>query len=327
MKLKVKKIDPLDSPLAVSNNIPIKRRKNSLKSKLWRDRYLLLLIFPGVLYFLIYRYIPMAGILLAFKDYSPFRGFTESPWVGLKYFKLIFEDAEVIQVIWNTLQISMLQIFFAFPISIVLALMLNEIRNQAYKRFLQSIVYLPHFLSWVVVVGITVIFLRSEGLINGVLVNFLDLNPIPFLTDPTLFKPIVILQVIWKESGWGTILFLAALSGISPHLYEAAVIDGASRLRQMWHITLPALKSTIVILLILRLGNVMDSGFEQIFLMLNPFNMETGNVLDTYVYFKGIQQANFSFATAVGLFKGIIGLILVVLANRLAKKFGEDGLY
>ncbi|MGB3100501.1 MAG: ABC transporter permease subunit, partial [Psychrobacillus psychrotolerans] len=139
--------------------------------------------------------------------------------------------------------------------------------------------------------------------------------------------PIVILQVIWKESGWGTILFLAALSGISPHLYEAAVIDGASRLRQMWHITLPALKSTIVILLILRLGNVMDSGFEQIFLMLNPFNMETGNVLDTYVYFKGIQQANFSFATAVGLFKGIIGLILVVLANRLAKKFGEDGLY
>lgn len=287
----------------------------------------MLLLLPGALYFLIYRYIPMIGLLLAFKDYSPFQGFLKSPWVGLKHFQSIFEDSEVIQVIWNTLQISMLQIIFAFPISIILALMLNELRNQMYKRFLQSVVYMPHFLSWVVVVGITVIFLRSEGLINNFLGSFLDMNPIPFLTDPALFKPIVVLQVIWKESGWGTILFLAALSGISPHLYEAAVMDGASRMRQIWHITLPALKSTIVILLILRLGNVMDSGFEQIFLMLNPFNMESGNVLDTYVYFKGIQQANFSFATAVGLFKGIIGLILVVLANRLAKRFGEEGLY
>ncbi|MGE7979430.1 ABC transporter permease [Psychrobacillus sp. NPDC093200] len=306
---------------------PKPSKNNSIKQKLWRDRYLLLLLLPGALYFLIYRYIPMVGILLAFKDYSPFIGFIDSPWVGLKYFRLIFEDAEVVQVIWNTLQISLLQIVFAFPISIILALMLNELRNQLYKRFLQSIVYMPHFLSWVVVVGITVIFLRSEGLVNNVLGTFLDINPIPFLTDPAMFKPIVILQVIWKESGWGTILFLAALSGISPHLYEAAVMDGASRMRQIWHITLPALKSTIVILLILRLGNVMDSGFEQIFLMLNPFNMESGNVLDTYVYFKGIQQANFSFATAVGLFKGIIGLILVVLANRLAKRFGEEGLY
>ncbi|UTE79288.1 sugar ABC transporter permease [Rossellomorea sp. KS-H15a] len=282
---------------------------------------------PGVLFFLIYRYIPMAGLLLAFKDYSPFRGFAESPWVGLKYFKLIFEGPDVIRVIWNTLQISLLQIIFAFPISILLALMLNELRNQVYKRFLQSIVYMPHFLSWVVVVGITVIFLRSEGLVNNFFVSKLGMETIPFLTDPAWFKPLIVLQVIWKESGWGTIIFLAALSGISPHLYEAAVMDGANRWRQIWHITLPALKSTIIILLILRLGNVMDSGFEQIFLMLNPFNMETGNVLDTFVYFKGIQQANYSFATAVGLFKGVVGLVLVVVANRLAKRFGEDGLF
>ena len=327
MDIKKGKVDIQESDLAISNKVPIQPKKSSLKRKLWRDRYLLILLIPGILYFIIYRYIPMVGILLAFKDYSPFRGFFDSPWVGLKYFYLIFEDAEVIQVIWNTLQISLLQIVFAFPISIILALMLNEIRNQMYKQFLQSIVYLPHFLSWVVVVGLTVIFLRSEGLVNSFLGDFWGMNPIPFLTDPALFKPIVILQVIWKESGWGTILFLAALSGISPHLYEAAVMDGASKLRQIWHITLPALKSTIVILLILRLGNVMDSGFEQIFLMLNPFNMESGNVLDTYVYFKGIQQANFSFATAVGLFKGIVGLTLVVLANRLAKRFGEEGLY
>ncbi|WP_462409971.1 ABC transporter permease [Neobacillus sp. Marseille-QA0830] len=298
-----------------------------MKNKLWKDRYLLLLIAPGILYFLVYRYLPMTGLLLAFKDYSPFRGFAESPWVGLKHFQSIFADAEVVQVIWNTLQLSMLQIVFAFPISIVLALMLNELRNQVFKRLVQSIVYLPHFLSWVVVVGITVIFLRSEGLINSFLVNVFHIKAIPFLTDPALFKPIIILQVIWKESGWGTIIFLAALSGINPNLYEAAIMDGANRWKQMWHITLPALKSTIIILLILRLGTVMDSGFEQIFLMLNPFNMESGNVLDTYVYFKGIQQANYSFATAVGLFKGIVGLVLVIAANRLAKRFGEDGLY
>ncbi|OCA83385.1 protein lplB [Bacillus sp. FJAT-27225] len=300
---------------------------SKFKKKLWRDRYLILLLLPGVLFFLIYRYIPMAGLLLAFKDYSPFRGFADSPWVGMKYFKLIFEDPEVIRVVWNTLQISLLQIIFAFPISILLALMLNELRNQVYKRFLQSIVYMPHFLSWVVVVGITVIFLRSEGLVNSLLNDVFQMEALPFLTDPAWFKPLIVLQIIWKESGWGTIIFLAALSGISPHLYEAAVMDGANRWRQIWHITLPALKSTIIILLILRLGTVMDSGFEQIFLMLNPFNMESGNVLDTFVYFKGIQQANYSFATAVGLFKGVVGLVLVVAANRLAKRFGEEGLY
>jgi putative aldouronate transport system permease protein len=247
--------------------------------------------------------------------------------VGFKYFIRIFEDAEVIKVIWNTLQISFLQIFMAFPISIILALMLNEVRNEAYKRIIQSMVYLPHFLSWVVVAGIFIVFLRGEGLINRFLVDYLGVSAIPFLTDPALFKPVIILQVIWKESGWSTIIFLAALAGVNPSLYEAAVIDGANRWRLLWHVTLPAIRSVIIILFILRLGNVMDTGFEQIFLMLNPFTMETGNVLDTYVYYKGIQQGDVSFATAVGMFKGLVGLVLVMLANRIAKKFGEDGLY
>ncbi|WP_407944349.1 ABC transporter permease [Ornithinibacillus californiensis] len=304
-----------------------KREPSRIRKRLWRERYLILLLIPGILYFLIYRYLPMGGIIIAFKDYSPFQGFIDSQWVGLKYFRLIFEDPEVVKVIWNTLQISFLQIIFAFPISIILALLLNELRNQYYKRFIQSIVYLPHFLSWVVVVGITVIFLRSEGLVNGFLDSAFGMDPIPFLTDPNLFKPLIVLQVIWKESGWGTIIFLAALAGVNPQLYEAAIMDGANRFRQAWHITLPAIKSTIIILLILRLGNVMETGFEHIFLMLNPFNMESGNVLDTFVYFKGIQQANYSFATAVGVFKGIVGLVLVVVANRLAKRFGEQGLY
>ncbi|HIW31460.1 MAG TPA: ABC transporter permease subunit [Candidatus Paenibacillus intestinavium] len=291
-----------------------------------REKYIYLLLLPGVLYFIIYRYVPMAGLIIAFKDFNPFVGFWDSDWVGFKHFARMFESTEVLQVLNNTIQLSLLQIFVAFPISIILALMLNELRNATLKRLIQSMIYLPHFLSWVVVVGIFVVFLRGDGLINSVLVQF-GIEPLPFLTDPAYFKPIVIIQVIWKEAGWGTIIFLAALAGVNPSLYEAAVIDGASRWRQLWHVTLPAIRSVIIILFILRLGSVMDSGFEQIFLMLNPFNMDVGNVLDTYVYFKGIQQGNIGFATAVGMFKGLIGLVLVLVANRLAKRLGEEGLY
>lgn len=302
-------------------------RWNKFKRRFWRERYVYLLLLPGIVYFLIYRYVPMGGLVMAFKDFNPFKGFWASEWIGLQHFSRIFEDDEVVRVLWNTIHISLLQILVAFPFSIVLALMLNEVRHEGYKRFVQSMVYLPHFLSWVVVVGIFVVFLRGEGLINTILTNAFGMDAIPFLTDPSLFKPIVTLQVIWKEAGWGTIIFLAALAGVNPSLYEAAVIDGANRWRQIWHVTLPAIRSVIVILFILRLGSVMDLGFEQIFLMLNPFNMDSGNVLDTYVYFKGIQQGNVGFATAVGMFKGLVGLVLVVAANHLAKRFGEDGLY
>jgi len=297
-----------------------------LLTRMNREKYIYLLLLPGVLYFIIYRYVPMAGLVIAFKDFNPFTGFWNSDWVGIKHFTRMFESSEVIQVLINTIQISLLQIFVAFPVSIILALMLNELRHATLKRFIQSLIYLPHFLSWVVVVGIFVVFLRGEGLVNSVLANF-GLEAIPFLTDPAYFKPIIILQVIWKEAGWGTIIFLAALAGVNPSLYEAAVIDGANRWRQLWHVTLPAIRGVIIILFILRLGSVLDTGFEQIFLMLNPFNMDSGNVLDTYVYFKGIQQGNIGFATAVGMFKGVIGLVLVLSANRLAKRFGEDGLY
>ncbi|MFD0959709.1 ABC transporter permease [Paenibacillus chungangensis] len=299
---------------------------SKLLNRMKRERYIYLLLLPGVLYFILYRYVPMAGLIIAFQDYNPFAGFKGSEWIGLSHFTRMFESSEVIQVLVNTIQISLLQIFVAFPVSIILALMLNEMRNELYKRFIQSMIYLPHFLSWVVVVGIFVVFLRGEGLVNSLLASF-GLEAIPFLTDPSYFKPIIIIQVIWKEAGWGTIIFLAALSGVNPSLYEAAVIDGANRWRQLWHVTLPAIRSVIVILFILRLGNVMDTGFEQIFLMLNPFNMDAGNVLDTYVYFKGIQQGNIGFATAVGMFKGLVGLVLVLGANKLAKRFGEEGLY
>lgn len=286
-----------------------------------------LFVLPGTLYFLIYKYVPLLGSVIAFQEYSPFQGFLHSDWVGLAHFKKIFDNPEVVQVLINTITLSFLQIAVAFPVPIVLALMLNETRHEWFKRLIQSLVYLPHFLSWVVVVGLVTIFLRSDGVVNGLLEHVFGIEPILFLQQPYLFKPLIVLEVIWKEAGWGTIVFLAALAGVNPELYEAAIVDGANRWRRIWHITLPGIRSTIVILLILRLGTVLDNGFEQIFLMLNPYVQEVGNVLDTYVYYKGILQSDFSFATAVGLFKSVVGLVLVVAANKLAKKFGEEGIY
>lgn len=303
------------------------KRWERIRKLMWKSRYMYAFVLPGLLYFLIYKYVPLIGAVIAFKDYSVFRGFQNSPWVGWKHFERIFDNPEVIQVLINTLVLSFLQIAFAFPAPILLAVMLNEVRWEWLKRSLQSIVYLPHFLSWVVVVGLFTIFLRSEGLINNMFGLWFGLDSIPFLQMPSLFKPLLVLEVIWKETGWSTIIFLAALAGVNPELYEAAVADGAGRLRRIWHITLPAIRSTVVILLILRLGTVLDNGFEQVFLMLNPYVMDVGNVLDTYVYYKGIEQSNFSFATAVGLFKSVVGLILVVGANQLAKKFGGEGIY
>nr|WP_235886086.1 ABC transporter permease subunit [Paenibacillus cymbidii] len=285
-----------------------------------------MLLIPGLAYFIVYRYVPMLGNIIAFQDFSPYQGFLKSDWVGWKHFARIFDDTEVLRVIRNTLWLSFLQIIFAFPVPVVLSIMMNELRSDRFKRITQSIVYLPYFLSWVVVIGIATVFLRSDGVINHI-TEWMGREPIVFLQEPSLFMPIIVIEVIWKESGWGTIIFLAALAGVNPSLYEAAVVDGAGRWRRIWHVTLPAIRGTVVILLILRLGNVLDSGFEQIFLMLNPFVMKAGDVLDTYVYFKGIQQADFSFGTAVGLFKGAVGLVLIVGANRLAKRFGEQGIY
>ena len=321
-------MNSVTNPVAPPNPNPAQRdHRSQIRRKIWQSRYMYLFVLPGLLYFLLYKYVPLLGSIIAFKDYSVFRGFSDSPWVGLKHFERIFANAEVVQVLINTLYLSFLQILFAFPAPIVLALMLNEVRKEWLKRIIQSIVYLPHFLSWVVIVGVATIFLRSDGLINDMLGSWFGISSIPFLQMPELFKPLLVLEVMWKETGWGTIIFLAALAGVNPELYEAAVVDGAGRMRRIWHITLPAIRSTIIILLILRLGSVLDNGFEQVFLMLNPYVMEVGNVLDTYVYYKGIEQSNFSFATAVGLFKSVVGLILVVGANRMAKKFGEEGIY
>lgn len=292
-----------------------------------RDKYLYLLAVPGLLFFLVFKYFPMWGLSLAFQNYSPFLGFWDSEWVGFKYLAEFFSNPDFMMLFRNTMAISLLNIVFFFPIPIILALLLNEVRLMAFKRIVQTIVYLPHFLSWVVIAGICfLLFGQADGIVNKLIEEFGG-KPVAFLIEPNYFWGMLTAQSIWKEAGWGTIIFLAALSGINQDLYEAARIDGANRWNQMRYITIPGIKSTIIVLLILRLGQVMDVGFEQIYLMMSGPVAHVADVFDTYVYRVGIQQGRFGYATVAGIFKSVVGLILVVLTNRLAKKFGEEGLY
>ncbi|MCZ8513965.1 sugar ABC transporter permease [Paenibacillus filicis] len=292
-----------------------------------RDRFLYVLALPGLLYFLIFRYVPMWGIVISFQNYSPYQGVTGSPWVGLEHFQRFFSNPDFLVLFRNTLAINALSLVLFFPLPIVLSLMLNEVRNAMYKKIIQSIVYLPHFLSWVIIVGITfLLFSTGDGAVNQILVS-LGFSKIDFLTNKNYFWGMLTAQSIWKDAGWGTIIFLAAMASIDPQLYEAAKMDGAGRFRQMWHVTLPGIRSVIIILLILRLGHIMDVGFEQVFLMMNGAVSEVADVFDTYVYRLGVKQGQFSYSTAVGLFKSVVGLLLVIGANKLAKKFGEEGVY
>ncbi|MFD0679199.1 MULTISPECIES: ABC transporter permease [unclassified Paenibacillus] len=292
-----------------------------------RDKVLYLLMLPGLLFFLIFKYVPMWGVIISFQDYSPYLGMLGSPWVGFDHFTRFFANPDFWLLFRNTMMISLLSLVFFFPVPIVMSLLLSEVKHRVFKRVVQSIVYLPHFLSWVVVVGITfLLFSQSSGIVNLVL-EFIGFSRVDFLSNPNWFWGMLTAQNIWKETGWGTIIFLAAIAGVDPQLYEAAKIDGANRLRQTWHITLPAIRSVIIILLILRIGQIMDVGFEQVFLMMNGAVSEVSDVFETYVYRVGIQGGQLSYSTAVGLFKSFIGLVLVILANRLAKRFGEEGVY
>lgn len=292
-----------------------------------RDRWLYLILLPGVLYFIIFKYVPMFGLVMAFEDYKPHLGFMTSPWVGMKHFERFFSEPQFWMLFRNTILLAIYNLVFFFPLPIVLALMLNEVRIGIFKRFAQTLLYLPHFVSWVVAVGIFYVLFTTEGGVVNELIQKIGIEKIPFMLSEDWFRPMIISQSIWKEAGWGTIIFLAALSGVDLQLYEAARMDGAGRWRQLWHITLPAIRSTIVILFILRLGSFLDTGFEHIFLMLNSMNREVGEVFDTFVYMKGLTQGQYSYSAAVGMFKSLVGLVLVLGSNWIAKKFGEEGVY
>ncbi|AOZ91786.1 ABC transporter permease [Paenibacillus crassostreae] len=302
-------------------------RRRSIWNGVKRDRFLYLLALPGIVFFILFKYVPMWGIVISFQDYSPYQGMWASPWVGFEHYIRFFSNPDFLILFRNTMAINLLSLVFFFPLPILLSVMMNELRGNKFRKTIQSIVYLPHFLSWVIIVGITFLLLSTgEGIINQLLVAA-GLNKIDFLTNSNYFWGLLTVQSIWKDAGWGTVLFLAAMAGIDPQLNEAAKIDGAGRFRQIWHITLPGIRSVVIILLILRIGHIMDVGFEQVFLMTNGAVSEVADVFDTYVYRLGIKQGQLSFSTAVGVFKSLVGLILVVGANKLAKKFGEDGVY
>lgn len=301
--------------------------KESALKKINKHKWLYIIFAPGALYFILFKYLPMWGVLVALKDFSPFLGFWGSPWVGFKHFENFFINPDFVRLFTNTLILSLMNIVFFFPAPIILALLLNEIRKEGYKKLIQTLVYVPHFISMIIVASITFILFNTQiGVVNNLLEPLIG-TKIAFLSDPEWFRPLIIGQTIWKETGWGTIIFLAALAGVDASLYEAAVVDGAGRLKQLWHITLPSIKSTIVIMLILRMGTVLDNGFEQIFVMTNSLNRSVADVFDTYVYKLGITQGAFSYSTAVGLFKSLIGLILIYSTNKIAKKLGETGLF
>jgi len=282
-----------------------------------------MMIIPGLLFFIIFKYVPMYGIIIAFKDFRISRGVFASPWVGLKHFAAFFSSPDFSQVMINTILLSFYKLIIGFPVPILFAILLNELHNIYFKRTVQTIAYLPHFISWVVIGNLVLILLSPKtGLISSMITSIFGIR-VNLLMDPTYFRSVLVVSDIWKEMGWSAIVYLAALAGVDPTLYEAADIDGASRGRKMWSITLPSIATVIIIMLILRVGRILDAGFEQVLIMSNPLVNSVSEIIDTYVYKVGMLQGEYSYSTAVNLFKSVIGLIMVLFVNSLAKRW-ED---
>ncbi|PAD66651.1 sugar ABC transporter permease [Bacillus sp. 7586-K] len=292
-----------------------------------RNKVIYLMVSPVVLYYIIFQYGPMYGLQIAFKDYSPVLGFLGSPWVGFDHFIEFFNSYYFGRLLTNTILLSLYSLLFAFPAGIILALLLNEVKGRIFKRTVQTITYMPHFVSLVVIVGILFDFTARDGVVNSLLVSLFGIEPIAFMREAEWFRTLFIGSDIWQNVGWSSIIFLAAMSNIDPALYEAAKMDGAGRFKQMIHITLPGIMPTIVILLILLIGKFMTVGDEKILLMYNPTTYETADVIGTYVYRKGILESDFSYSAAVGLFKAVIAFTLLIIANGIARKVGDTKLW
>jgi len=297
------------------------------RSRLNRSKYLLLLFLPALIYYILFKYVPMFGILISFKDYNPFKGVWQSQWAGLKHYSLFFHSPDFPKLLKNTVLLGLYKVVFTFPAPIVLALLLNEVRVGLVKRLVQSISYLPHFISNVVVVSMMFLFLSpTSGVVNQ-LVEWLGFDSINFMQDENYFRSLYILSEIWQHIGWETIIYLAALSAIDPQLYEAARVDGANRWHQVRHVTLPGITPAIVILFILNIGHVLDIGFEKVLLMLNPSIYSTADVLSTYVYRTGIQAMNYSYGTAIDLFTSVVNLLFILTANWISRRKSETSLW
>lgn len=330
-KLKSNYRTDLDYLAACAITQPKRIRRNRL-GYVKRNYDLYLLLIPAVLYILVFNYLPMAGITIAFKDYNIFAGnnpidsIFKSDWVGLEHFAKLFQGRDFARVFRNTLVISLYRLIYIFPLPIITAIMLNEIINVPFKRTVQTIVYLPHFLSWAVVSGIFLTLLGSTGLVNQ-LINSLGGTTINFLSSKSWFRTVLIVTDAWKEVGWGSIIYLAAITSVDQQLYEAATIDGAGKVRQMLSVTIPAITPTIIMMLILRVGRILDAGFEQIFVMYNSIVYEVADIIGTYVYREGLGRMNFSYGTAVGLFNSVVALVLILSSNWLSKRLTDKSIW
>ncbi|MEC0140650.1 ABC transporter permease subunit [Paenibacillus macerans] len=325
-------IEQMTEQMAEPAAAPERNKPPSVWGKRWgrlyAQRHIQIMALLGVAWMIVFNYVPMYGIIIAFKEYNIVRSVAEAPWVGFDHFKEFFQDDNFVNVLKNTLGISLIKLIVGFPLPIIFALFLNEMRSVRFKKAVQTISYLPHFLSWVVLGGILTTWLSDVGIINDLLLALhLIQEPISYLAEPSYFWGIVVASDVWKELGWSAIIYLAAITSISPEMYEAATIDGAGRFQKMWYITLPSIKATISILFILAVGGVLNSNFDQILVLRNALNESASNVIDIYVYQTGMLSGRYSYSTAVGLFKSVIALILLLLANRVTKKLNDTSLF
>jgi len=301
---------------------PARRRK-----RIWANRYLYMLLVPCVVYFMVFSYAPMFGLVTAFQEFKYSKGIWGSPWVGFDQFRYLFGLKDFYRVLGNSITLSVLRLLLCFPVPIILSLMLNEIPFPRYKRVTQTFIYLPYFISWVIIGGIMVNLLSPTWGIINMVIKSLGGEAVFFLGKDRYFRGIAIISHIWKQAGWDTIIYLAAITAINPDLYEAATIDGASRLKRVWHVTLPGIRSTIVILLLLSVGGLMSNGFEQMRILQNGSNLQVSDVFETYTYRIGLVNGRLSFASAVGFFNSVVGFVLLTCANFIAKLCGEEGLF
>lgn len=300
-----------------------KGRKLQSRRRMKQNIPLLIMLLPVLIFYIVFKYAPMGGLVIAFKDYNFADGIFGSPWVGWKNFELLFSGANTLNIIRNTFVLSVLRLICGFPAPIILAILLNEVQRNWYRRSLQTIMYMPHFFSWVIMGGIISTIFAQDGVINQ-LIMMLGGESVAFMYNPSTWIGVFLGSDIWKGMGYGSIIYLAALTSVDPTLYESAVLDGANKWKQIWHITLPSIRSTILTMFILATGNIMDVGFDQIYVLQNAAVNEVADVISTYVYRIGLQGAQYSLATAMGLFESLVGLVLVVFTNRVAKFFGEN---
>lgn len=300
--------------------------KEKIRKDWIRNKTLYFLMIPVIIFYLLFCYKPMYGALIAFKDYTPALGFTDSPWVGFRNFTRFFDSVYFGRLLRNTVLLSFYNLLFGFPAPIILALMLNEVRCSKFKNLTQTITYLPHFISMIVVAGMITNFCMTTGLINDIIV-FFGGTASPLLQNPKFYRTIYVVSSIWQQIGWGSIIYLSALAGVDSQLYEAAAIDGAGKFQQLMHVTLPGISPTIVIMFVMKIGQLMSMGYEKTILLYNPSTYETADIIASYVYRVGLLEQDWSYSTAIGLFNSVINLVLIVMANRISKRLTETSLW